>query len=547
MDFVPEHLKPYIFEQQHNFYTEEDHALWRYVMRRLKSFLKNHAHPSYLKGLEKTGVTVERIPKIEEMDEKLSSLGWRAVPISGFIPPMVFMEFQSLGILPIARELRSLEHILYTPAPDIIHEAAGHAPMLVNPEFSEYLKNYGEVAIKSIFASEDLEAYVAIRKLSDLKEKPSSKPEEIEALEKHLRHIQASKRYISEASLLSRMNWWTAEYGLIGSPSRIFGAGLLSSIEEAKHSLTKPKKIPLSVDCLNYDYDITNPQPQLFVASDFSHLNKVLYDLESRMSFKVGGYKGLKEALRSGTKNTVILDSGLEISGNFTDIKFDKEKKPFFLKCEGPTKLSFQGETLKGHDMDFHKTGYSTPLGERKGELKENEIIELEYSSGIKIKGFLKKVLSKNNKALLASFEKAQVTYKKDILFRTEWGQFDLALAGSHIPSVMGGTTYKLDLTSCSDSFKPIEIPKKKRNFQSLNNAFESLNVLRLQKEKTSSFCSKTYSEVLEIHLEAYKNHWLLALNLLEVSKKEEKLLQNIERIKKENPQAKKLIEEAVL
>jgi phenylalanine-4-hydroxylase len=48
--------------------------------------------------------------------------------VDGFIPPNAFMEFQAYNVLVIASDIRQLEHIEYTPAPDIIHEGAGHAP-----------------------------------------------------------------------------------------------------------------------------------------------------------------------------------------------------------------------------------------------------------------------------------------------------------------------------------------------------------------------------------------------------------------------------------
>ena len=97
--------------------------------------------PFYALGLEKTGISTERIPDLAEMSQKLEPFGWQAVPVSGFIPPAAFMEMQSLGLLPIACDMRSIEHLTYTPAPDIVHEAAGHAPILIDPEFSIYLKN----------------------------------------------------------------------------------------------------------------------------------------------------------------------------------------------------------------------------------------------------------------------------------------------------------------------------------------------------------------------------------------------------------------------
>jgi phenylalanine-4-hydroxylase len=42
----------------------------------------------------------------------------------------MLLEFQAYNVLVIASDIRQLEHIEYTPAPDIIHEGAGHAQLL---------------------------------------------------------------------------------------------------------------------------------------------------------------------------------------------------------------------------------------------------------------------------------------------------------------------------------------------------------------------------------------------------------------------------------
>ncbi|MGZ3721743.1 MAG: aromatic amino acid hydroxylase, partial [Bdellovibrionales bacterium] len=192
---IPKHLLKYIVEQNYARYTPEDQAVWRYIMRQLKNYLSTHAHESYLQGLEKSGIEIERIPHIEVIDQKLEELGWGAVPVSGFIPPAAFMEFQSLGVLPIASDMRTLDHLLYTPAPDIVHEAAGHAPILAaDPEYAAYLRQYGEVARHSILSREDLAQYEAIRVLSDMKEDPASTPEKIARAEKHLHQINENMK-----------------------------------------------------------------------------------------------------------------------------------------------------------------------------------------------------------------------------------------------------------------------------------------------------------------------------------------------------------------
>ena len=51
---IPAHLKRYVVEQNYDRYTSEDQAVWRYILRRLKSYLSLHAHPCYLSGLKNT-------------------------------------------------------------------------------------------------------------------------------------------------------------------------------------------------------------------------------------------------------------------------------------------------------------------------------------------------------------------------------------------------------------------------------------------------------------------------------------------------------------
>ena len=58
---------------------------------------------------------------------------------------------------------------------------------------------------------------------------------------------------------------------------KIYGAGLLSSVSESQECLEpKIKKIPISIDCIQQDYNITEPQPQLFITKSFKDLKKIL-------------------------------------------------------------------------------------------------------------------------------------------------------------------------------------------------------------------------------------------------------------------------------
>ena len=229
---IPEYLRPYIVEQDASLYTPIDHASWRFIMKISRAFFAKHAHRKYLDGLAETGISSERIPLIEEMDQCLRKFNWRAVAVSGFIPPAVFMEFLSLGILPIACDMRTLEHLSYTPAPDIVHEAAGHAPIISDPSYAAYLRSYGEISQKAIFSVQDLEVYEAVRALSDVKEHPASTVAQVADAQKRLDQAIAAVDHVSEATQLARMSWWTIEYGLVGdfNSPKIYGAGLLSSV-----------------------------------------------------------------------------------------------------------------------------------------------------------------------------------------------------------------------------------------------------------------------------------------------------------------------------
>ena len=119
---LPAHLRRYVVDQDPGAYTPRDHAVWRHILHKLTARLKDTAHASYLSGLAATGIGLEQIPSLDEMNEKLEALGWSAVGVRGFIPPAVFTELQSMGVLAIAADIRSHEHIDYTPAPDIVHE-----------------------------------------------------------------------------------------------------------------------------------------------------------------------------------------------------------------------------------------------------------------------------------------------------------------------------------------------------------------------------------------------------------------------------------------
>ena len=538
-DFVPDYLKPFIADQDASLYTPMDHASWRFILRVSRDFFAKHAHPKYRTGLEETGISEERIPLISEMDEKLKKFGWRAVAVSGFIPPAVFMEFQSLGILPIACEMRTIEHLAYTPAPDIVHEAAGHAPIIADPEYSAYLRAYGEISRKAIFSDQDMGVYEAVRTLSIVKEDPRSSENEIGAAQVGLDAAVAAVNFASEATFMARMNWWTVEYGLVGTADdpKIYGAGLLSSLGESFHCLgPNVSRHPLVLDCVKTVYDITKPQPQLFIAPDFHHLTKVLQEFAKTMAFRTGGKSAVEKAVQAKTVCTVQLDSGAQFSGvvdSFRESTSGSRSALSYLRLTGPTQLAFGDQELEGQGPDYHRDGFSTVIGKLKdsdlslnfvseSELAKrtvNGVLDLEFASGIRVVGKVNSTLRRNAQLIVLSLTECTMTHGSEMLFKPEWGTFDLA-CGDRVVSVFGGAADRKAYVAKTGGFKQSPMPPKSNltaENRGLNKLYAEIRKLRgTQRMPVREL--QTELERVEAELaNHFPNDWLARLEILEL------------------------------
>ena len=513
-----------------------DHAVWRYCLRQLRYFLAQKAHGKYLEGLSKTGITIEEIPSIDGICQKLNAFGWGAVPVSGFLPPAIFMEMQSLGILPIAREIRKLEHISYTPAPDIVHEAGGHAPFLAYPPFASYLKKYAQISRKALISKQDLAQYKKIRELSDKKGDPSSTEDDIQQAERDLDNVTREIKFVSEAAQLARMNWWTAEYGLVGSLEnpKIYGAGLLSSLGEAKSCLSQEvEKIPFSLNCINYAYDITEKQPQLFVISKFEDLEKVLGQLSETMAYKRGGVYGLCRARESETVNTIELNSGLQISGLLTNYTTQNGQCVYY-RFTGPTQLSFENKELPGHGVNYHSQGFSSPLGGLKNSQKclcqftdsdlasrgwvTGQNCELVFNSGVRVQGRLESTHRTVHGLLaLMSFSSCRVSLATEVLFDPSWGVFDMAV-GCQVQSVFSGPADSKNYGLTEDFFTSQvrdskDIQKQDPKNKEIHLFYQEVREKRKKGQVSLDFIQSIFNQVRQ----DFPKDWLLSLELLEL------------------------------
>lgn len=533
LDKLPEHLKQFIKPQDYGEYTAIDQAVWRYVMRKNVDYLSTVAHKSYVEGLRKTGIAIDRIPNMYGMNRILKEIGWAAVAVDGFIPPAAFMEFQAYNVLVIASDIRQLEHIEYTPAPDIIHEGAGHAPIIANPEYAEYLRRFGEIGCKAISSAKDFELYEAVRHLSIIKEAPGTPKEDIEEAEKHIEYLQHNMGAPSEMALIRNLHWWTVEYGLIGTVDapKIYGAGLLSSIGESTWCMTdKVKKIPYSIEAAHTSFDITQPQPQLFVTPDFAFLSQVLEEFANGMAVRKGGLSGIRKLIGSKELGTIELNTGLQVSGNFENV-IAFEGKPVFFQTKGPTALAFRDKELVGHSTQHHHDGFGSPMGKLKGinlaieamsprDLKayaiyEGETITLEFEGEITISGeIVTGTRNLKGEIILITFRNCTVRHEQKILFKSEERLYSMAV-GEHIVSAFNGPadlkSFDLIDHEISSTTEKTELSDKRKKLEAY------YRQIREFREGSNTTISR--HKVFEQLAVEFPDDWLLSVELYELAK----------------------------
>ena len=560
IDRLPEHLKQFIKPQNYEEYSLINQAVWRYVMRKNVDYLSKVAHSSYLDGLQKTGISIESIPSMYGMNRILKEIGWAAVAVDGFIPPNAFMEFQAYNVLGIASDIRQLENIEYTPAPDIIHEGAGHAPIIANPEYAEYLRRFGEIGCKAISSAHDYEIYEAIRELSILEEAEGTPESELIRIRSKVDELQAKSTEPSEMALIRNLHWWTVEYGLIGTVEnpKIYGAGLLSSIGESEWCMTnKVEKLPYSIEAAYQGFDITKPQPQLYVTKDFAELSMVLEEFANKMALRTGGLSGIKKLIQSKALGTIELSTGLQVSGVFTNV-IEHEGKPVYIQTTGKTALAYREKELVNHGTEYHSEGFGSPIGRLKNinltiedmsprdlqayNIYEGKHIELEFEGDIKVSGEI--ITGSRNlqgEIIIISFKNCTVTHNDTVLFQPEWGTYDMAVGKKIVSAFSGPADIKsFDMITHVPSTKTIK-SKKNDERVALENLYEKV---RMHREQNST-------EDLEIILsDLIQNHpqdWLLTLEIVELGKQNnlpiyDKALNHLLKVKENRPEIAHLV-----
>jgi phenylalanine-4-hydroxylase len=302
----------------------------------------------------------------------------------------------------------------------------------------------------------------------------------------------------------------------------------LSSIGESYNCLQpNVRKLPYSIEAVNFNFDITSQQPQLFVTPDFTRLNEVLEEYVKDMALMTGGVSGLVKAVDSGTTATAVFDSGLQVSGIFTQVLSVQGEIEYF-RTSGATALCYNGKVLQGHGQDYHKDGFGAPVGRLKGhqssltDFSETELagqgievdqyVTLEFESGVKVAGLIKSFTQKEGKLLLITFDQCLVKLREVMLFNPEWGLYDMAV-GEKIISVYAGPA---DAEAFGLSYP---VPAEKTH--KIHHSLKAVKLHSLYREVKSlredGYNPATIEELWKAAFNEYPEEWLLALDIYEL------------------------------
>ena len=234
---------PQFIVQDYSAYTAENHDVWRILYERRMTTLRDTGSVVFLEGIDRIGLSPERVPDLAEVNRRLRArTGWAAAPVAGFIPADKFFRCLAARRFPTTITVRPREQLDYLPEPDIFHDVFGHVPLHSDPVFADFLQRFGALA--------------------------------------------AGAESEEEVTAMARLFWFTVEFGLIRErgKTRIYGSGLISSHGDAANALgERCDRRPFDLDAvLAQPFEIDHFQDVLFVIDSFDQLFEAVETIDRR-------------------------------------------------------------------------------------------------------------------------------------------------------------------------------------------------------------------------------------------------------------------------
>jgi phenylalanine-4-hydroxylase len=263
-------------------YSADAHAVWSEVLARNEQLVSSHAHrihPVYIEGLRALQLP-SRIPRTDEINERLRGTGWKIVPVDGYLPATAYASLMAESIFPVSSRIRRREHIDFAPEPDMVHDVLGHLPMLFCAEHRDYLRELASHASRAIPNELDTVYHEAVRQMAELKSTASSDARDVARAEATVAQVYRELvANASEVTCLRRMYIWSIEFGLFGSREdfTIHGAALMSAPTELSRVLSGTARLePYSSAVIRHENSFSDLLERYFVARDYAHLHEVL-------------------------------------------------------------------------------------------------------------------------------------------------------------------------------------------------------------------------------------------------------------------------------
>ena len=218
-------------------YSAADHATWGTLYRRQRELLVGRACDEFLAAQDAMGMGEEHIPRFDELNRILqAATGWTLIGVEGLLPELDFFDHLANRRFPVTWWIRRPEQIDYIAEPDLFHDLFGHVPLLMDRRFADYMQAYGAGGVRA--------------------------------------HREFGEQALQN---LTRLYWYTVEFGLINTPAglRIYGAGIVSSAGESRHSLESPAPNRIGFDLqriMRTRYRIDTFQKTYFVIDSFDQL-----------------------------------------------------------------------------------------------------------------------------------------------------------------------------------------------------------------------------------------------------------------------------------